>query len=606
MVKNKLKMSELLKNEDNIWEFVQCLFESYGGKQLVKHQIESYNDFLDNKISDIIEQYNPLSIFHDYNPKTNSYNNEIYVSLSNPVMTKPTIHENDGSTKPMMPSEARLRNFTYSASLFVDISIKYLFRDTETEKIQEIKKKINKINIGKIPIMVMSKYCILNELENKKRLELGECTYDNGGYFIINGSEKVVVCQERVSENKIYVFKANKSSGKYSHVAEVKSVPEKKFLPPKNVSIKITSKSGIYGKTIKITVPHIKQDIPLFIIFKALGLESDKEIIQSIINDIDNPENIELIQLLKPSLEEASVISTQQLAIEYLTKYTVCTNQPKDIKIEKDKKISIVNDILSKEFLPHLGCSFQKKILYTGLMVNRLLSAYTGRIEYDDRDSYINKRVDSPGILLASLFRQYYTKLIKDMRNAVMKEMNQGIWKSSKRIDDIINTNNIYKLLKSTTLETGMKYALATGNWGLKSGGSNKVGIAQVLSRLTYASTLSHLRRLNTPIEKTGKLIAPRKLHNTSWGYICPAETPEGGSVGVVKNLAISSFITNDSDPDIIKECLKDMNVIELENAKNDVVHTYGKVFVNGDWYGMYDNLSFLSKEMRKKKEWVS
>jgi DNA-directed RNA polymerase II subunit RPB2 len=135
-------MTDLMENEENIWEFVKCLFDSFNGKQLVKHQIESYNDFIKCKIEDVVEQYNPLSIFHDYNPKNNNYNNEIYVSLSNPVMTKPTIHENDGSTKPMMPSEARLRNFTYSASLFVDIDIKFSCKDPVTEKIQETKKKI--------------------------------------------------------------------------------------------------------------------------------------------------------------------------------------------------------------------------------------------------------------------------------------------------------------------------------------------------------------------------------------------------------------------------------------------------------------------------------
>ena len=594
-------MTEFLENEDNIWEFVQSLFDSSNGKQLVRHQIDSYNEFINNKIDDVISQYNPLTIFHDYNVKNNDYNNEIYVILSNPIMTKPTIHENDGSTKPMTPSEARLRNFTYAASLSVDIQIKFLAKDPATDKVTEATQKLNKINIGKIPIMIMSDYCILTNKEGKTNIDYGECKHDNGGYFIINGSEKVIVCQERVAENKIYVFKSNKSSGKYSHVAEVKSVPDKKFIPPKNVSIKLSSKNGLYGRTIKITIPHIKQDIPLFIIFKALGLETDKEIINSIVNDITDEKHSDIIQLLRPSLEEASTITTQQLAIEYLTKYTICTNQPKDIKIEKDKKISIVNDILAKEFLPHLGYSYKKKILYTGLMVNKLLSAFTGKIDYDDRDSYINKRIDSPGILMASLFRQYYTKLIKDMRNSFMKELNQGLWKSTKKIEDVINSNNIYKLLKSTTIETGMKYALATGNWGLKSI-NNKVGIAQVLSRITYLSTLSHLRRVNTPIEKTGKLIAPRKLHNTSWGYICPAETPEGGSVGVVKNLAISSCITGESNSDPIKEILLEFHIIELENATQTHLLTYGKVFVNGDWYGMCENLSIISKILKQRK----
>jgi DNA-directed RNA polymerase II subunit RPB2 len=594
-------MSQLLDNEDTNWEFIGSLFKSYKGKQLVKHQIESYNDFVNNKIESIIDQYNPLTIFHDYNPQMNNYNNEIYVYLSNPCLTEPTIHENDGSTKKMFPNEARLRNFTYSAPLYVDITIKTISRDVNNDnKVNEYQKKLTKINVGKIPIMMMSDFCLLSKVNNKQSKDYGECKYDLGGYFIINGSEKVVVCQERVAENKIYAFKAAKS-GKYSHVSEVKSVPEKKFLPPKNVSVKITSKNGIYGKTIKITIPHIKQDIPLFILFRALGIESDKEIINSIISDLEDKSNLELMQLLLPSLEEANCIQTQQNAIEYLTKYTICTNQPKDIKIEKDKKISIVNDILKKEFLPHLGSSFKKKILYTGLMVNKLLNAYCGRIGYDDRDSYVNKRVDSPGILLASLFRQYYTKLIKDMRNSVMKELNTGIWKNSSKIGDVINCNNIYKLLKSTTIETGMKYALATGNWGIKSGG-NKVGIAQVLSRLNYLSTLSHLRRINTPIEKTGKLIPPRKLHNTTWGYICPAETPEGGSVGVVKNMAISSSITIESDSAQIKDLLKKFNITELDLATNKDISEKGKVFINGDWVGLSDDLYEIYTQLKIRK----
>jgi DNA-directed RNA polymerase II subunit RPB2 len=138
-------------------------------------------------------------------------------------------------------------------------------------------------------------------------------------------------------------------------------------------------------------------------------------------------------------------------------------------------------------------------------------------------------------------------------------------------------------------------------NWGLE-GMNNNVGIAQVLSRLTYLSTLSHLRRLNTPIEKTGKLIAPRKLHNTTWGYICPAETPEGGSVGVVKNLAISSYITNESNSDVIKDILKDLDVIELENTNNKERINYGNIFINGDWYGIHPNLSEITTNLKNKK----
>ena len=166
------------------------------------------------------------------------------------------------------------------------------------------------------------------------------------------------------------------------------------------------------------------------------------------------------------------------------------------------------------------GPDLNQKALFLGL-VSKLAKCYFNQIEYDDRDSYCNKRVETSGYLMAVLFRQYFTKLVKDMRNSIMKELNSGPWKNMKciNIDKIINNNNLYKIIKSTTIESGLKYGLATGNWGIKSTNS-KVGIAQVLSRLTYNSTLSHLRRINTPTEKTGKLFPPRKLHNTQWGII--------------------------------------------------------------------------------------
>jgi intein/homing endonuclease len=156
-------------------------------------------------------------------------------------------------------------------------------------------------------------------------------------------------------------------------------------------------------------------------------------------------------------------------------------------------------------------------------MVNKLIHCYLGLWDMDDRDSYINKRVDSPGVLMSNLFRQYFGKMVKDMKNMIQKELNSGSWKSQGKFSNIINKVNVYKIIKSTVIESGLKFALATGNWGIKNN-KNKQGVAQVLNRMTYNASLSHLRRINTPIEKTGKLIQPRKLHSTQWGYICPAE----------------------------------------------------------------------------------
>ena len=165
-------------------------------------------------------------------------------------------------------------------------------------------------------------------------------------------------------------------------------------------------------------------------------------------------------------------------------------------------------------------------------------------IKQDDRDSYLNKRVDATGTLLNNLYRNYFNKLVKDMEKQVIREINTGSWRSKDDYENIINLTNIYKIIKSTTIENGIKRALSTGDFGIKHSNSNKVGVAQVLNRLTYISSLSHLRRINTPIDKSGKLVPPRRLHNSSWGFLCPAETPEGGAVGIVKNLSYMTHVT--------------------------------------------------------------
>ena len=176
-------------------------------------------------------------------------------------------------------------------------------------------------------------------------------------------------------------------------------------------------------------------------------------------------------------------------------------------------------------------------------MPRHKLTYSLGIEEPDDRDSYLNKRIDTTGMLLNNLFRNYFNKVVKDMSKAIIKEINNGSWRSKGAYSSIVNQTNVYKIVKSTTILNGLQRALSTGDFAIKHTTSNKVGVAQVLNRLTYISSLSHLRRVNTPIDKNGKLVPPRKLHNSSWGFLCPAETPEGGSVGVVKNLSYMTHL---------------------------------------------------------------
>jgi len=587
--KNK-QSTTLIEDFDNI-TVVKTLLEIGNYSQLIKHHIQSYDDFMDNKIPTIIKQFNPLSIYHDYNEENNIYNYEIRIEFGNIVYGKPAIHENDGSCQNLYPHLARLRNISYSAPTSISMNVKVI-RDPFDEASLILEKRLENISIGKIPIMIKSKYCMLSLNNSKKNLD-DECKYDLGGYFIINGNEKVIVCQEKIAENKVYCFKNSKVASKYSHIAEIKSVCPNGFNTPKNVSIKLMAKESVIGRTIKIAIPHIKVDIPLMIVFKALGIETDKAILQYILYDINDDDNYELVNWLKPSIEDAAFIKTQKEALEFLLKNGIILGQPKDIKLNKERKIELFTGMLERDLLPHVGHNFNEKALFLGYMVNKLGRCFFKKLKFDDRDSYCNKRIETSGYLMAVLFRQYFTKLVKDMRNSIMKELNSGPWKHTNQIEDVINNTNLYKILKSTTIESGLRYGLSTGNWGIKST-NTKVGIAQVLSRLTFNSTLSHLRRVNTPTEKTGKLVAPRKLHPTQWGNICPAETPEGGSVGLVKNLALSTHITINSLSEPIYDILINHDLqnnfsIDLIELKNKT-----KIFLNGTWVGFHENSMVL------------
>ena len=559
------------------WKVIESYLKENKFKNLIRHHIDSFNEFTDIKIEQIVKQSNPLLIFNNYDEQSNTYKYEININFGNIYFNKPIIYENNGSTKLMYPTDARLRNLSYSSQLLIDLSIDIYSNENGDKKLLA-NKELKKVNIGKIPIMIGSKYC--TSLINNS----GECKLDLGGYFIVNGNEKVIVGQEKIAEQIVYVFKASKSNSKYSHIAEVKSVSKVGFNTPKNCSIKFSNKDVLKGKTLKVNIPHCRADIPLFIIFRAFGIESDKEIIKYILYDIEN--NDDKLDLLQSTIEEGSDIRTQNEALDYILKYSCILGQPKDIKLSRERKLVLFKEMMERDVLAHVGKSFKKKALFLGYMVNKLLKCYFNEIPYDDRDSYCNKRVETSGYLMALLFRQYFTKMTKDMRNQIMKELNSNPWKNSNHmnIESIINNNNLFKIIKSTTIESGIKYGLATGNWGIKSTNS-KVGIAQVLNRLTYNATLSHLRRINTPTEKTGKLVPPRKLHNTQWGIVCPSETPEGGSVGLVKNIGIMTYITNYSNEEPIVKIIETCNIINVEQIDNieDTINKT-KIFVNGDW----------------------
>jgi len=535
---NKENNTKEKKDEFNITEdqYIETPFELIGSyfkgqhlERLVRHQLESYNNFVGYQIIKTVEMFNPVHIASDldFDPIKKKHSLEIFVTFENFSIYRPQIHENNGAIKLMFPQEARLRNFTYASALTVDMNIKYIVRTgKDLENIQTFHKLLPKIHIGKMPIMIKSSICVLNQYKHVDSKNTGECKFDAGGYFIINGSEKTVLGQERAAENKVYCFNVSKNNTKYDWIAEMKSVPDFKCISPKQINLMISSKNNGFGKPIHVQIPRVKQPVPLFIVFRALGVISDKDICEKILLNIENNKNKVLLDLLQASIIESNNSLTQEDCVKYIMGFVMFTPINMDKETGARKKHEFTLDILSNDLFPHCQTAVQK-IYFLGYMTNKILQASVELIKQDDRDSYLNKRIDLTGSLLNNLFRNYFNKLVKDMEKQVIKEINTGSWKSTDDYENIINQTNIYKIIKSTTIENGIKRALATGDFGIKhSAQSNntKVGVAQVLNRLTYVSSLSHARRISTPIDKSGKLIPPRKLHNTSWGYLCPAE----------------------------------------------------------------------------------
>lgn len=603
-------------------------FKQEEGRQIISHQIESFNHFMEVDIPEIVTMVNPLivrgspeiplsgprsalasatglstsaanalmgnvegalspepAVSHfPTAPVQREY--ELMVEFENPTLRKPTIFENNGAVLPMMPNDARMRNLTYASPLFVNVKVTTTLIDNTKggEKTTRVRVFPN-VHLGKIPVMVGSKFCHLNDQKHLHPNSLGECAEDLGGYFIIQGGERVIISQERMSENRPFVFRNNRNSAKEAEVIEIKAIGPDNDQVPKNNAVKLMyHPKNPQILFLKATIPRVKTEIPLWILFRALGVIADKDIYDLIIG----PEgDADFDAIFDETIAEATAlnISTQQEACDWIAQHIQSWSS-------RNHKPLNVRDVLSEELFPHVGSHDKEyeKACLLGHMTRKLLWVYTSRIQNDDRDAYPNKRVDLPGFLIANLFRTFFaTKMVKDIRTSLSREIHGGSWRASGNFDDILNVSNIYKVIKSTIIEVGLKTSLATGNFGsAKIGGPTKIGVSQVLNRLNYISGISHLRRVSTPIEKTGKLIPPRKLHATQWGFICPSETPEGHSVGVVKNMSSTAIVGIYSNSRTVRDYvykLKTMKSLQESSAEEKFKNV--RIFLNGAWLGM-------------------
>jgi DNA-directed RNA polymerase II subunit RPB2 len=627
-------------------KILDAFFQQMDKKQIISHQIESFNHFILHDVPEILQATNPVvikgspeiplsgprSVLASATGLSTSaanalmgqtaedvaaaasaiaavsaqraavrYEYEVQIEFENPQLRKPTIFENNGAVLPMLPNDARLRNLTYASPLTVDIKVTTIRKDNQDGRKATHKRVFPNAHLGKIPVMVGSSLCLLREQKHVHPMDLGECPEDVGGYFIVGGGERTIISQERMSENRPVVFRNNRNPAKEWEVIEVKSIGPMNEQVPKSNSVRIQyhpkNQQIMY---LRATIPRMKAEIPLFILFRALGVLQDEVIVKMILG---NDQDQVFESLIVESITEAASVLTQEDALMWMKKHlNVWTGKP--------ARTITVEDLLRDELYPHIGGLEEcyEKACFLAHMTRRLLWVAYKRINNDDRDAYPNKRVDSPGFLLANLFRTFFqVKMLKDMKASIAKEIHSGSWRATGSFQEIVNMSNLYKVIKSTIIEIGLKSALSTGNFGsAKVGGPPKIGVSQVLGRLNYVSSLSHLRRISTPIEKTaGKLIAPRKLHNTQWGYICPNETPEGHSVGVVKNLASTACITQFSNTGVVLEFIQAMPEFKvIRGLPIEEMFTGARIFVNGKWIGMFPPESALEcvKRLRKAK----
>ena len=449
-------------------------------------------------------------------------------------------------------------------------------KSMQTPKKQVVTHTLEKIYLGKFPIMIQSNFCILNNLLPELRHTMGECRNDIGGYFIIDGKEKVVIPQEKFGDNMLYIRDVNDEHFLYS--AEIRSVSENVSKPIRTLSVKIITPTKLYSnKNIVVNIPNVKKPVPLFIVFRALGIISDKRIIEMCLLDMKKYED--MIDLFIPSVHDSSSIFTQREALKFIALLT------------KYKTITYAQEILCDYFLPHLGeTNFIKKAYYLGHIVFKLLCAYTGLEKVTDRDSYNYKRVELVGSLMTDLFREYYSLQLRAI---------EKLYESKLYYNKNLYSNNLKGMIthfqqeffgsKTRLVETGFKKAFK-GNWGATEH-TKRIGVVQDLNRLSFLSYISHMRKTNLDIGTGTKLVGPRVLHGSQWGLYDPIDTPDGGNIGLHKHLSISSYITRGMSKEPIIHWLREKMAMKfVEDFTSQNLANMTKIFVNVDWVGSVSN----------------
>lgn len=538
----RVEKGEIKYSKEDAWVLISAFIKEHG---LVRQHLDSYNKFVEKTLQEIVDEMKNVE----------SGIPGLKVKLGKLTVENPRVKEADGSESSILPMEARIRNLTYAAPMFLEMTL--------VEEGEE-KDRAN-VYIGDLPIMVKSAKCPLSRMSEEEQVKAGEDPEDPGGYFIINGSERVLIVQEDLAVNRVLVD-YGPSGGSITHVAKVFSSTASYRIP---VTVERTRDGQIY-----VTFPSVPSRIPLMVMMRALGLESDRDIVNAI---TDRPEILN--ELYPTLLEQSRIAPSVEEALDYIGA-RVAVGQPRDVRLERAKQV------LDQYFLPHVGLKPENRIdkaYFLGQMVEKLLELVIGIRGPDDKDHLANKRFKLAGDLMAMVFRQAFKQFVRDLSYQLEKNRSK-----SREV-------NLYTLARADVITDKLRSALATGNWP-----GGRTGVSQILDRTNYLSTISHLRRVVSPLSRTQPHFEARELHATQWGMLCPVESPEGQNCGLVKNLALLATVSIGIDDEEVKDLLIDkLGVIPIREAREKGIKG-SKVFLNMRLIGIHENGDELVKIIRE------
>ncbi|MDP3990454.1 MAG: DNA-directed RNA polymerase subunit B'' [archaeon] len=475
--------------------------------KFVASNIQSFNHLLEKGLQEVIEENKEAE------PTIIPHNIEKFkIRFGRITVGKPEITEADGSKRPIYPMEARLRKITYHAPIFLEVST----------YINDVQRENFVTQVGKMPIMLKSKFCNLDALNREELMKFGEDPSDPGGYFIINGTERTIVNVEDLAANNFMIeeAKGGEFSGRFFAARGSYKIPhsfEKK-------------KDGIYY----MSFTRVKQ-MPIVIVLKALGMVKDEDIMKAISTEKSYDEMI-------LNLYEFVDIKTQEDAIDFIAR-RVGAGQSKEVRMERTV------DILDRYLLPNIGVDLNsraEKAKNIGKMLKRLIDVYQGTRAPDDKDHYMNKRIRMSGDLLLDLFRVNFKVLVGDILYNFQRIIKRG------------KLPSIRVIIRDKLLTSRLYSAMATGEWV-----GGRQGVSQRMDRSNYLSMVSHLQRVASPLATSQENFDARALHCTHLGRLCPIETPEGTNIGLRKNLAMLCSLSQRADEKEVMEKLQNLGLRE-------------------------------------------